>query len=145
MEKLVVRPCEIEDYKGIHRINQNAFGYEYPIDKTKQRLAHIIQKPSDRIFVACTNNNVVGYAHGADYECTYSDSLKNVIAIAVDENYRGLGIGRALLASIEAWAKEDNCCGVRLVSGFNRMEAHKFYLKVGYVVRKDQKNFIKIF
>ncbi|HHU71135.1 MAG TPA: GNAT family N-acetyltransferase [Clostridiales bacterium] len=142
---MMIRECLDRDYKDIYRLNLNAFGYDYDIEKTKIRLNKIINRTTDRIYVACIDNKVVGYIHGSDYECTYSESLKNIMAIAVDENYRGKGIGRALLSAIENWAKETNCCGVRLVSGFNRAEAHKFYLCCGYTVRKDQKNFIKYF
>lgn len=140
-----IRECLASDYKDIYQLNKNAFGYDYDIEKTKIRLCEIISRTTDRIYVACIDSKIVGYIHGSDYECTYSDSLKNIMAIAVDEDYRGNGIGRALLNTIENWVKESNCCGVRLVSGFNREEAHKFYLRCGYINRKDQKNFIKYF
>lgn len=140
-----IRECLVLDYKDIYNLNKNAFGYDYDIDKTKRRLKEILNRTTDRIYVACIDSKVVGYIHGSDYECTYSDSLKNIMAIAVDEDYRGNGIGRELLSAIENWAKESNCCGVRLVSGFNRTEAHEFYLHCEYIDRKDQKNFIKYF
>ncbi|NLZ82963.1 MAG: GNAT family N-acetyltransferase [Clostridiales bacterium] len=142
---MVIRECLSSDYKVIYQLNKNSFGYEYDIEKTKSRLNEIINRATDKIYVACIDNKVVGYIHGSDYECTYSDSLKNIMAIAVDEDYRGKGIGKSLLNAIENWAKESDCCGVRLVSGFNRVEAHKFYLHCGYTDRKDQKNFIKYF
>ncbi|MEL7624974.1 MAG: GNAT family N-acetyltransferase [Clostridiales bacterium] len=142
---MMIRECRASDYAGIHALNKSAFGYEYPLDKTKERLSVILQRQTDKLFVACIEDKVVGYIHGSDYECTYSDALKNIMAIAVDETYRGNGIGKELLKAVEDWAKECNCCGVRLVSGFNRIGAHEFYLHCGYVDRKDQKNFIKIF
>ncbi|HHX12862.1 MAG TPA: GNAT family N-acetyltransferase [Clostridiales bacterium] len=140
-----IRECLSSDYKDIYQLNKKAFGYEYDIEKTKSRLNEIINRETDKIYVASIDNKVVGYIHGSDYECTYSDPLKNIMAIAVDEDYRGKGIGRTLLNAIENWAKESDCSGVRLVSGFNRVEAHRFYLHCGYNDRKDQKNFIKYF
>lgn len=140
-----IRLATESDAHSICEINKSAFGYEYPEDKTRERLIYILSKPADKIWVACVDGLVVGYIHGADYECTYSDSLKNIMAIAVDEKYRGLGIGKQLLMAVEQWAREDSCKGVRLVSGFNREKAHDFYLHCGYIHRKDQKNFIKIF
>ena len=142
---MIIRECDVSDYAKIHELNKNAFGYEYPLHKTKDRLAKILTRQTDKLFVACIEDNIVGYIHGSDYECTYSDALKNVMAIAVNEAYRGNGIGKALLRAIENWAKECDCCGVRLVSGFNRVGAHEFYLRCGYINRKQQKNFIKIF
>lgn len=142
---MIIRECNISDYIKIYEINKNALGYEYPLNKTKDRLSEILKRRTDKLFVACINDNVVGYIHGSDYESTYSDPLKNIMAIAVDETYRGNGIGKALLSAIENWAKECDCCGVRLVSGLNREGAHEFYLRCGYINRKQQKNFIKIF
>lgn len=142
---MLIRDCAADDYKRIYEINKHAFGYDYPLEKTKTRLVEILQRPTDQIFVACVEDKVVGYIHGSDYECTYSDSLKNIMAIAVDEQYRGQGIGKALLSAVEDWAKESCCCGVRLVSGFDRTKAHEFYLHCGYSLRKQQKNFNKLF
>ena len=142
---LKIRPATEKDSHYICEINKYAFGYEYPEEKTKERLKYIINRQSDKIWVACEGDLVVGYIHGTDYECTYSDSLKNIMAIAVDEKYRGRGIGKQLLMTVEQWAKNDNCAGVRLVSGYNREKAHQFYNNCGYTHRKDQKNFVKIF
>lgn len=140
-----IRECTESDYVALHNINTTAFGYEYPLIKTKERLSLILKSPGNKIYVACENNTVIGYIHVSDYECTYFDSLKNIMAIAVLEKYRGIGAGKALLHAAESWAKACGCCGVRLVSGFNREKAHGFYEHCGYAHRKDQKNFIKYF
>lgn len=140
-----IRECLLSDYKRIYEINKISFGYEYDLEKTKERVSIILKRSSDKIYVACNEKEVIGYIHGSDYECTYNDSLKNVMALAVDPKYQGKGVGKKLLQTIENWAKQDNCCGIRLVSGFNRTEAHAFYLHCGYIERKQQKNFIKNF
>lgn len=138
-----IRRAQIEDAERLYEINDTAFGYYYPKDKTKKRLEEILDRKTDCILVACKEGVVIGYVHGADYECIYADPLKNIMAIAVEDSYQGLGIGKKLLEGIEAWAKADGCAGVRLVSGFNREKAHGFYQYCGYDLRKDQKNFIK--
>lgn len=145
MSDITIREAVPADCKRMCEINRTALGYDYPENKTLDRLEFILKRPSDIVFVAEYMGDIAGYVHGADYECTYCESLKNVISIAVDEKYRGLGIGRKLLEAVERWAKEDRYEGVRLTSGFARMEAHKFYLQCGYHVRKEAKNFIKLF
>lgn len=142
---VIIRIALEEDYEAVYYLNKNGFGYDFDIDSTRKRLKLILEKPSDKIFVAEVAGRVAGYAHAADYECTYMDSLKNILAIVVDENKRGHGIGRVLLNAVETWAKESGSSGVRLASGFDREKAHKFYLACGYTDRKNQKNFIKIF
>lgn len=142
---VILREATEKDAHYICELNKNAFGYDYPEDKTEERLKYIMSRVTDKILVACDGDITVGYIHGADYECVYSDSLKNIMAIAVDENYRGRGVGKLLLSAVEQWARDTGCAGVRLVSGFNREKAHQFYYHCGYTNRKDQKNFIKIF
>lgn len=63
----------------------------------------------------------------------------------VDENYRRTGVGKSLMESMESWAKQSGSARIRLVSGYNREIAHKFYLKCRFTLRKERKNFIKWF
>lgn len=140
-----IREANIHDADAIYMLNKNGLGYDYPLEKTKERLMEIFSLYTDKIFVAQIGQQVVGYLHGSGYECSYADSLKNILALVVDENHRRFGVGEKLIASVEDWARADGSAGVRLVSGFNREKAHQFYLQCGYVDRKNQKNFIKIF
>ncbi len=126
-------------------LNERDLGYEFPVEETKQRLSYILSLPSDKIFVAELESKVVGYIHLSGYDLTYSRSLKNIMALAVDRSCRKMGVGKALINNGEEWAKANGAYGIRLVSGFNRPDAHKFYLACGYAKRKEQVNFIKMF
>lgn len=145
MEEFLIRDCRIEDAEAIWRINQNAFGYDFDAEKTEERLDTLLNCPFYRLFVAESDGKTVGYIHCSDYACTYDEPLKNILALGILEPYRGRGIGKALIAAAENWAKADGAAGMRLVSGFNRTGAHRFYKACGYFDRKDQKNFMKRF
>ena len=138
-----IRRAKIEDADRICELNKTGLGYNFSKEGTRQRLKAVLDLPAHRILVAEYDGMVAGYIHGSDYECTYCGPLKNILALAVDEKYRGRGVGRNLISAIEEWAKEEGSEGVRLVSGFERLDAHKFYTHCGYIERKDQKNFIK--
>lgn len=144
MGQINVREIKITDYNDIYLLNQE-LGYFYPIEKVKDRIAYITENTKDIILVAQQDNEVIGYIHGSPYELLYSDSLINILGFVVKEKYRNTGVGNVLINNLECWAKENGYSGVRLVSGFDRLNAHRFYQKHGYVNRKDQKNFIKIF
>lgn len=144
MEQISIREVKITDYNDIYLLNQE-LGYFYPIEKVKERIVYITENTKDIILVAKQDNEVIGYIHGSPYELLYSDSLINILGFVVKEKYRNTGVGNALINHLEHWAKEKGYRGVRLVSGVNRLNAHKFYEKHGYVYRKDQKNFFKIF
>lgn len=145
LTKPIIRPAREPDVESIWNINAAALGYAYDVTKTRSQLSSALQKSHYKLYVAEWQGKVVGYIHGGDYLCTYIAPLKDVLALAVLPDSQGLGIGRLLLTRLEGWAKEDGCAGVRLVSGYNRTDAHKFYLNCGYTDRKDQKNFVKMF
>jgi len=142
---IVIRRAEMRDALRISEINRSALGYEYSLEDTQQRLERMLSRGTNRVWVACCGGEIAGYIHGSDYECLYCAPLKNIMALAVDEKHRGRGVGRQLLSELESWAKEESCAGVRLVSGFDRLGAHRFYYCCGYSLRKEQKNFIKYF
>jgi len=142
---LVIREANIDDCESIHRLSLTGLGYDYPIEKTKQQLAKILSRSNTKLFIADVEGVVAGYIHASDYDCLYFDSLKNILALVVGEEFRGKNIGRELVSAVEDWAKGDGSCGVRLISSIYRTDAHSFYKACGYSFRKDQKNFIKMF
>jgi len=141
---LIVRECKEQDYERIFTLNC-FLGYNNSLENTRKSLVKILSRPTDKIYVACIENKVIGYIQVSDYECTYLDSMKNIMALVVDEAYRKQGVGKALLQAAEVWADQCGCRGVRLNSAMNRTGAHAFYEHCGYFHEKDQKNFRKLF
>lgn len=141
----VIRPAKAADSHAICLLNKLSLGYDHDEAETARQLQAILLLPSDRLFVAEVNGEAVGYIHGSAYECTYAPSMKNILALCILPDYQGKGIGSKLIKSLEQWAAEDGCAGVRLVSGNDRVGAHKFYAACGYTMRKEQKNFVKLF
>lgn len=145
MEKVIeIREARLEDNEAIAYMNKESLGYEYPVEKTKKNLALLLEKPSQKLIVACVDDKVIGYIHAGDYECTYRAAAKNIMAICVNKQYQGLGAGKKMLQAIEKWAKADGSDNVRLVSSSYRTKAHEFYKRCGYTENKMQKNFSKI-
>lgn len=141
----VVRPALPEDGEAISVLTHRSLGYEVVPDQTRARVARLIQKPQNRIWVAEQQGQVTAYLHGADYETCYRAPQKNVVSLAVDPACQGMGMGRALLQEAETWARWEKCDGVRTVTGTVRTGAHAFYLACGYHLRKEYKNFEKLF
>jgi len=142
--KMMIREAKPTDAEYIQQINNQSLGYELDLKTTTIQLTKILSSTNARIFVAELENQVIGYVHGCDYDCTYALPFKDVKALAVSVEYQNMGIGKKLIKQLEKWAKADGCDGVRLVSGIARIEAHEFYLRCGYQERKLQKNFFKL-
>ncbi len=144
-KNFIVRQAVISDAKDIYYINKTSLGYDYDLEKQKAKIQAVLNDSTQVIFVAETNNKVVGYIHLVNYDVIYADNFKNCLGLAVDNDYKRNGIGSALLKQAEIWAKENGAVGIRLCSGVEREKAHQFYQSQGYEVTKLQKNIKKIF
>ena len=144
-KNFVIRKAEISDAEDIYYINKTSLGYEYPLEKQRKRLESVLSDNTQVIFVADIGNKVVGYIHLTSYDMIYTDTYKNCLGLSVDNDYKRKGFGSALLKQGEMWAKENGAVGIRLCSGIERENAHRFYLSQGYVENKLQKNLKKVF
>jgi len=144
LNSIQIRQVIEDDFHYIYLLSQE-LGYECDEQKIKGRIKHILKNTKDTIFVAAKGDEVIGYIHGSPYELLFKDSLVNILGLVVNGQHRNLGVGGSLIEKLEGWAKESGFSGVRLVSGADRLDAHKFYESHEYVYTKNQKNFIKIF
>lgn len=143
MQNIIIRRITSSDIEDIYILNCQ-LGYAFSKEKVKERIDYILNNTKDIVLTAEIDKQVVGYIHGSPYELLYSDSLINLLGLVVKENYRNLGIGSKLINDMETWAKENNFTGIKLESGFERLDAHKFYQNHGYIIRKNHKSFYKI-
>lgn len=65
-----------------------------------------------------------------------------IVSLIVSEEYRGLGVGKALVNNAESWLSS-RCSIIRIRANTVRDEAHNFYNALGYQELKSQKVFIK--
>ena len=83
MDGLVIRDAAPSDVAAIARLNTIAMGYDYPEDRTAEKLAVILADSRAKILVAELAGRVAGYLHLEDYEVLYANSMKNIMGIAV--------------------------------------------------------------
>ncbi|AZN40995.1 GNAT family N-acetyltransferase [Paenibacillus albus] len=101
------------------------------------RMERISATPNYYTFVAVLEETIVGMI-GLRMQHSYvSNDLKTqVSSLAVKSGMQGKGIGKALLAHAEEWAKQQGSYFVYINSGIKeeRTDAHAFYKKRGYAV-----------
>lgn len=140
---VAVRPAVPGDAEALARLNRDDLGYDHPVPDTARQLELALASGREAVLVAELDGAVVGYVHAEEYRVLYAPLLVNVLGIAVDGGVRGLGVGRALMDAVEAWATRRGAAAVRLVSGESRAGAHAFYERLGYTSSKRQLNFRK--
>jgi GNAT superfamily N-acetyltransferase len=108
-------------------------GYPSTPTEVVGRLERIAGAPDFASWVAEAGGRVLGFI-GA---CTAPAFEKNgtygrILALVVDPDARGLGVGRDLTLVAERWMEGRGAAEVFVHSGNHRTEAHAFYRRLGY-------------
>ena len=141
--EFIIRDAVVADAEVLAKLNREEMGYDFPVERTREILQVLLASPRNKILVAESQGQVLGYVHLEDYDLLYAPHMKNVLGIAVAGKVRRQGVGKALLQAGEEWAWETGAVAVRLVSGETRKGAHAFYQSLGYTGNKLQRNFKK--
>lgn len=141
---MIIRKASINDSAAIAEISSSDLGYDCTAEFVGNKLEKL-DTSREAVFVAECNDNVIGYIHVEKYDTLYSETLANILGLAVKAESRRNGAGSMLLNASEDWAKEIGAAGVRLNSGGTRHGAHEFYRARGFNSEKHQIRFIKLF
>src|SRR5215471_9337238 len=119
-------------------------GYPATPDQISERFDGMKNSSEHAVFVAeLPNSDVVGWIGVFIYRGMELDARAEVSGLVVDELARSQGVGLALLARAEHWARHHGCCEIGLRSNVIRERAHKFYERNGYAHTKTLKSFRK--
>src|SRR5258708_30047080 len=118
-------------------------GYPTPADLLPNRVA-AIEGEGGVVFVAGDDTGkIVGLGSGARHATLHAGAqVAYITALVTVAEARGHGVGRALVAAIEAWARELGCTRLSVTSAEHRADAHAFYPRCGlpYSGRRFTKN-----
>jgi GNAT superfamily N-acetyltransferase len=86
----------------------------------------------DRLVVAESDGSVTGLAQlHVSPSLEYDRPAAKLAALVVDSAHRGHGVGRALVAAIEAEARTRGCELLYVTTAERRADAHDFYERLG--------------
>ncbi|MEI9939531.1 MAG: GNAT family N-acetyltransferase [Pseudomonadota bacterium] len=132
---LQIRKRRSTDDGFIGRLAVHAFAeYDGRPAVTMQRL---IQRGTT--WVACRGEAPVGFA----IVHPLAEGSVDLCAIAVEEDARGLGIGRALLAHVEQAASRAGLKEIRLHTAQSNLSALELFLKCGFRVEQRMPRFYR--
>lgn len=118
-------------------------GYPATSSETEERLRAVSRSSEHVVYVAEVGGRLVGWIHVYARPSLTTEYSAEVAGLVVDEQYRSGGVGQALLAEAERWAKDKGCRSVRLRSNVTRERAHAFYERLGYETVKTSRSFCK--
>jgi len=138
-----VRLATLDDAAAICALSTGELGYPVPLSESTDALARALESRREVVVVGVSAGEVVGYCHGEVYRLLYEPPMVNVLGIAVRSDSQRRGVGAALMAAIEEWAREQGCHAIRLATGETREGAHAFYRRIGFTISKRQLNLRK--
>jgi GNAT superfamily N-acetyltransferase len=118
-------------------------GYPSTNGQLAHRLAEILSRPDQAVFVAEVAGQIGGWVHVFACPTVESDIYAEIGGLVVEQEQRGQGVGKALMGRAEDWARERGIHEMRLRSNIIRKEAHQFYEGIGYENIKAQFTFRK--
>jgi len=109
----------------------------YPDERARiaARVASFASDPSSCLVVADDGRGLVGFASASVLPLAHEDGRWcRLSALAIAEDRRRGGAGRALVEAVEAFAREFGCALMEVTSGERpeREAAHRFYAALGY-------------
>ena len=119
----------------------------YPVSNLEmvKRLKAVSSRRQQEIFVAVFDHDIVGWLEVFLPLSVLNAGKAEIGALVVDDHFRRLGVGSALMQAAHGWAEDNDCPFIYLRSNIVRREAHEFYRQMGYTVFKTQKVFRRVF
>jgi GNAT superfamily N-acetyltransferase len=135
-----IRPATAADAPAMADL-AGQLGYPAEASVMVARLASLDARGT--VFVAECDGAVAAWIHCHERRTLAAEPVAEVLGLVVAEEQRGRGIGSALMARAEVWAKAHGFDRVRLNSAVHRDGAHDFYSALGYSESKRQVVFVK--
>jgi len=139
---IAVRRAGAADAERIAELS-GVLGYPVGPCVVSERLAHLLARDDNAVFVAVDAGRVVGWIHGAEHELLETGRICEILGLVVDASIRRGGAGSTLVAAVEEWAALRGLPQVSVRSNIVRVESHPFYERLGYVRVKTQHSYRK--
>ena len=139
--KITIREMTADDAKAVNTLS-NQLGYPLSIEQTLQNIHSVLQSKDHRAFVAEYENKIVGWIGASQAIMIEVIPHCEINGLVINQDHRGMGIGKLLIDKVKEWAKEKNNNKIGLHCNVKRTEAHLFYEHLGFAEIKQQKNFV---
>jgi ribosomal protein S18 acetylase RimI-like enzyme len=108
-------------------------GYPSTAASVKERLDHALHSEISCCLVAQDADEVIGLvsAELVPYFPT-GTAICRVTSVVVASQHRRRGVGDLLIAAAAEFAREHECSGIEVTSAERRVDAHRFYERLGF-------------
>ena len=139
--KISIREMNANDAIGVNALSKQ-LGYPLSIEQTLQNINAVLESKDHTAFVAEYENKIVGWIGASQAIMIEVMPHCEINGLVIDQDHRGMGIGKLLIDKVKQWAREKNNSKIGLRCNVKRTEAHLFYQHLGFTEIKQQKNFV---
>ena len=139
LKDVIVRKASVSDLDSLAGLLEELFSIEedFVFDEQKQRKGLLLMLEADKnrsVMVAEMDKKVVGMCSMQIFISTAEGAFAGVIEdMVVSKKYRGKGVGKCLLKSIEAESKKKGLVRLQLLADKNNTIALEFYKRTDWV------------
>jgi predicted N-acetyltransferase YhbS len=108
-------------------------GYPSKEPDVCRRLDRSLQSNASCLLVAESANEVIGLIT-AELVPNFPNgsTICRVTSLIVSSDHRSRGVGEKLVAGATDFAREHHCSGIEITSAEHRLDAHRFYQRLGF-------------
>jgi GNAT superfamily N-acetyltransferase len=108
-------------------------GYPSRAIDIRDRLRRSLRSDGSCFLLAQSASEVVGLLSAELVPYFPSGStICRVTGLVVSAHHRGQGVGEELLAGAADFARKHHCSGIEITSAEHRLDAHRFYQRLGF-------------
>jgi GNAT superfamily N-acetyltransferase len=138
-----IRRAELADAAEIARLS-GELGYPNTATEIASRLERLLVNPDHFVAVADQDEpRLLGWIAAEHRLLLEYGERVELVGLVVGAEARRTGLGRALVASAEGWARARGVRTIAVRSNAARTESHPFYEGLGYVRTKTQHSYSK--
>lgn len=136
---LQIRPMAEEDYRDVYRLYRQLVGTRRTYRAAAQEeqefsriFRNFFQNPEREAYVATVYNHVIGFVTLYYLDVFHhSGQIASIQELVVTEEFRGRGVGKALVDFVKMKALEKHCRGLEVATDLWQSGAKSFYDKCG--------------
>ena len=135
-----IREASEQDVVHLHKL-VHELGYSISESDLTIQVHKILQAEDHYCFVAVSDQTIIGLIHAFKAVRLTSPDFMEIGSLAVNENFRGKGVGKMLVRHLESCLEPQQ--NLRVRCNVKREEAQKFYEKLDFSLKKIQNVYVK--